>query len=160
MSETDSQAAATPGNRMLAIKKIYTKDLSFETPNSPAIFLEAWDPQVEVRLRTHVNAITESDSEVVLKLTLTVQLGKRTAYLLEVFQAGIFEVSGYAEAELEDVLAGVCPQILFPYLRETVSDVVTRGGFPPFILAPMNLEAQFAHQKERRAVASAGGPSH
>ena len=160
MSETDSQAAATPGNRMLAIKKIYTKDLSFETPNSPAIFLEAWDPQVEVRLRTHVNAITESDSEVVLKLTLTVQLGKRTAYLLEVFQAGIFEVSGYAEAELEDVLAGVCPQILFPYLRETVSDVVTRGGFPPFILAPMNLEAQFAHQKERRAAASAGGPSH
>lgn len=160
MSETDNEVQAAPGNRVLAIKKIYTKDLSFETPNSPEIFLDDWTPEVDVRMRTDVKAINDSDNEVVLNVTLTVRLGQRTAYLVEVHQAGIFEASGYREAELEEVLGGQCPQILFPYLRETISDVVTRGGFPPFIMAPMNLEAMFAHQKEQRAAASAGGPSH
>jgi len=160
MSETDNEVAAAPGNRVLAIKKIYTKDLSFETPNSPEIFLDDWKPEVDVRMRTDIKPINDSDSEVVLNVTLTVRLGQRTAYLVEVHQAGIFEASGYQEAELEEVLGGQCPQILFPYLRETISDVVTRGGFPPFIMAPMNLEAMFAHQKVQRAAASAGGPSH
>ena len=160
MSKTNSQAAAQASNRTFAIKKIYTKDLSFETPNSPDIFLEDWDPEVNVRMRTDVKPVQDNDSEVVLNVTLTVKLGQRTAYLIEVHQAGIFEASGYGEAELEEVLAGQCPQILFPYLRETISDVVTRGGFPPFIMAPMNLEAMFAQQKEQRTAATAGGQSH
>ena len=160
MSETEDEVAATPGNRMLAIKKIYTKDLSFETPNSPDIFLDDWAPEVDMRMRTDVKSIKDSDTEVVLNVTLTVRLGQRTAYLVEVHQAGIFEASGYEEPELEEVLGGQCAQILFPYLRETISDVVTRGGFPPFIMAPMNLEAMFARQKVQRAAASAGGPSH
>lgn len=161
MSETKTQAAATPGNHMLAIKKIYTKDLSFETPNSPDIFLDDWAPEVDIRMRTDVKPIKDNDSEVILNVTLTVRLGKRTAYLIEVHQAGIFEASGYDESELEEVLAGQCPQILYPYVRETISDVVTRGGFPPFIMAPMNLEAHYAFQKEKRAAAAqAGGQSH
>lgn len=160
MSETNTQATATAGNRTLAIKKIYTKDLSFETPNSPDIFLDEWTPEVDIRMRTDVKPVKDNDSEVVLNVTLTVKLGQRIAYLIEVHQAGIFEASGYGEAELEEVLGGQCPQILFPYLRETISDVVTRGGFPPFIMAPMNLEAMFVHQKEQRAAARAGGQSH
>jgi preprotein translocase subunit SecB len=123
--------------------------MSFETPNSPIIFHENWQPEVDLQIGNKVRQIKGADHEVALHITLTVKIGERTAYLVEVHQAGIFEARGFGTDELADVLGGYCPQVLYPYLRETVSDIVSRGGFPPFIMAPINFELMFAQHKEK-----------
>lgn len=146
--------------QQFAIQRIYVKDLSFEAPSSPAVFLEKWEPQVTIDLNSQAHRINESAYEVVLALTVTAKAGEKTAYLAEVQQAGIFSLTGFSEAEMGPVLGNHCPSILFPYAREVVSDLVTRGTFPQLVLNPINFDALYArHQQQAAATHKDEGPA-
>ena len=132
--------------KQFSIQKIYTKDLSFETPSSPKIFTEKWEPTVELNLSTQVQPLEQSLYEVALTITITVKSIEAIAYLVEVSQAGIFTLSGFTEEEMGPMLGSFCPNILFPYAREAVSDLVAKGGFPQLLLAPVNFDAMYAQQ--------------
>jgi len=132
------------------IQKVYVKDLSFETPNSPAIFNEDLQPTVNLQLANESRRIAENTYEVVLRLTVTVGTDDKTFYLAEVNQAGIFHIGGFPDSAIERMVATVCPNILFPFARELVSDLVTRGGFSQLLLAPVNFEALYAQQKQQQ----------
>lgn len=136
------------------IQRIYTRDISFETPNSPHIFTAKWEPQIEFNLRTSTQRIQENLFDVGLTVTVTVKLGEKTAYLVEVCQAGIFLVAGFGDEEMSPMLGIYCPNILFPYAREAVSDLVNRGGFPPMLLAPVNFDALYAQKMQERQAAT------
>jgi preprotein translocase subunit SecB len=136
-----------PPSGDFSIRKIYVKDLSFETPHSPAIFATEWKPDADVNLRTAVLALDPGEYEVTLSITVTVNVGERTAFLAEVAQSGIFHIVGLTQDELQPVVGAYCPAILYPYAREVVSDLVMRGGFPPFVLSPVNFDALFEHQR-------------
>jgi len=129
-----------------SIDKIYIKDLSLELPNAPQCFLEREQPQVEVQLRTAGAAVGEGVFNVVLTVTVTAKLGDKTQFLVEAAQGGIFQIRNVPEADLGPIVAIACPNILFPYARETVSDCVSRAGFPPVILQPVNFEALYQQQ--------------
>ncbi|MCX7096048.1 MAG: protein-export chaperone SecB [Methylobacter sp.] len=139
MSEENSAV-----EKQFSIQKIYTKDMSFETPNSPQIFTEKWEPSVDFNLGTHVMPLENSMFEIALKVTITVKNGESTAYLVEVNQAGIFSLSGFSDAEMGPMVGSFCPNILFPYAREAISDLVTKGGFPQMLLAPVNFDALYS----------------
>ncbi|MGZ5049825.1 MAG: protein-export chaperone SecB [Methylobacter sp.] len=135
--------------KQFSIQKIYTKDMSFETPNSPVVFTQKWEPTVDFNLGTNVLPLEDSMYEVALNVTITVKNGDTTAYLVEVIQAGIFALGGFTPEELGPMLGSFCPNILFPYARETISDLVTRGGFPQMILAPVNFDALYAQHLQQ-----------
>lgn len=135
--------------KQFIIQKIYVKDMSFETPNSPAIFTQDWKPEISLELNSQGTKVSEGVHEVVVSLTVTAKLGDSTAYLVEVQQAGIFTVQGFDEAELAPMLGAFCPGTLYPYARETVTDLVSRGGFPQLVLAPINFDALFAQQVQK-----------
>jgi preprotein translocase subunit SecB len=139
----------TTVEKQFAIQKIYTKDISFETPNSPKVFIEKWEPSVEFNLATQVQQLDEALMEVAIKLTITVKSGELVAYLVEVSQAGIFVLGGFSDDEMGGMVGSFCPNILFPYAREVVSDLVAKGGFPQFILAPVNFDALYAQQVQQ-----------
>jgi preprotein translocase subunit SecB len=130
--------------KQFAIQKIYTKDLSFETPNSPKVFMEKWEPVVDFNLSTRVETLDNNLYEVVLTTTITVKIAESTAYLVEVNQAGIFTIAGFTDQEMGPMVGSFCPNILFPYAREVVSDLVAKGGFPQLLLAPVNFDALYA----------------
>lgn len=139
---------------VFSIEKLYVKDLSLEVPNGPKVFLERENPQVNVQLRTDANPVDEGIFEVTLKVTVSAKLAdERTLFMVEVAQSGIFQIRNVPEGDLEAVMMIGCPNILFPYAREAVSDAVTRAGFQPVILAPVNFEALFQAQKQQRASA-------
>ena len=148
-------AAAEANQAQLNLQKIYTKDISFEVPNAPNVFQLQGQPAVELNLSQRVNTLAEGVYEVVLSVTVTCKIEENTAYLAEVHQAGIFGVSGFDAASQESVLATYCPNVLFPYVRQIVSDMVQGGGFPPLYLQPINFDAIFAEQLRRRAEAPA-----
>ncbi|NIR28004.1 MAG: protein-export chaperone SecB [Gammaproteobacteria bacterium] len=156
-------AAAEPQSGRFSIERIYVKDISFETPNSPTVFGMQWEPKVDLQVFNDAARLDEALYEVVLRITATVTVHDKTAFLAEVNQAGLFGISGIEdEAGLKAVLGGHCPGILFPYARETISDLVTRGGFPQFLLAPVNFDAVYARhlaeqQKEDGAAATPSG---
>lgn len=137
---------ANADNKQFAIQKIYVKDISFETPNTPAVFTEQWNPEVNLNLNSESKPIGENVYEVVMKLTVTAQQGENTAYLAEVQQAGVFTMAGFADEEIKPMLGAFCPNTLYPFARETVADLVQRGGFPPLLLAPINFDALYAQQ--------------
>jgi len=140
------------------IQKIYTKDISFETPNSPAIFTQTeWNPDVNVQLNSRATALEDNAHEVVLAVTVTVKLGDKTAYLAEVQQAAIFKIENFPAEQMGHVLGSFCPNILFPYVREAISDLVARGGFPQMLLAPVNFDAIYAQHMQQQAQAEAEG---
>lgn len=130
------------------IEKIYVKDLSVELPNSPQCFLEREAAQIEVQLGSSGAAVGEGTFEVSLTATVTAKVGDKTQFLVEVVQAGIFVIQHVPEADIEPIVAVACPNILFPYAREAVSDCVTRAGFPPVLLAPVNFEAVYRQRME------------
>lgn len=132
------------------IQRLYLKDLSFEAPNTPQTFTEEWKPEVELNLETRSNRIEEKLHEVVISITATVKTNKRTAFIVEIHFAGIFQISGLPDEQLRQMLGSFCPNILFPYAREVISDVVTRGGFPQLILAPVNFDALYAQHLENQ----------
>jgi len=146
--------ANTPPNTqqqpVFSIEKIYVKDLSLEIPNAPRIFLERESPEVNIQLHTKAERIDESMFESVLTATVTAKIKDKTMFLVEVQQAGIFQIRNIPDADMEPVLGIACPNIIFPYLRESVSDVVTRAGFHAVILNPVNFEALY-HQGKQQA---------
>ena len=134
-----------------SIQKIYTKDISFETPHSPGIFSTEWDPVVNMQLSSDSLKINEELTEVVLTVTITTKLGDKTAYLVEIHIAGVFLIKEFPQEMIDHMAATVCPNILFPFAREIVSDLVTRGGFPQLLLTPVNFEALYAQQQKEIA---------
>ena len=169
MSETpqgqDSQAAAAKGPEF-GLQRLYVKDLSFEAPHAPQVFTENWQPQVNVGLNTQVTPLGNDHLEVVLVVTVTVKSGEKTAYHVEVQQAGLFVARDVPEQDRGPLVGIVCPNILFPYAREVVSDLVSRGSFPQMLLAPVNFEGLYvqrmAQLREQAAQgdAPAAPPTH
>ena len=131
------------------IEKIYVKDLSLEIPHAPEVFLSGEQPQVDVQLHNEGGAIGEGLYQVVLTVTVTAKAGEKTLFLVEAAQAGIFQVRNVPESDLEPLLATACPNILFPYVREAVSDVIARAGFPPVYLAPVNFDAIYLQRMQQ-----------
>ncbi len=128
---------------VFSIEKIYVKDLSIEVPNAPQIFLERETPGIEVQIQSAAKAIGDGLFEVALTITVNAKEGDKAFFLVEVVKAGIFQIRNVPEQDMEPILAVACPNILFPYARETISDAVNRAGFPPVILAPVNFESLY-----------------
>ena len=144
--KTAAEQNAQPG---FGIEKLYVKDASIEVPNAPQIFTERTAPQVNVELGNAAQKLDEGVFEVAIKVTVTAKINDKTAFLVEVTQAGIFAIRNVPADNLEPILAVTCPNILFPYAREAVSDMVTRAGFAPVLLNPINFEALYVQQKEQ-----------
>lgn len=147
---TENTQANEP-SREFALQRIYIKDVSFETPNSPTIFTAEWKPESNLNLNSNVTKLDNDLFEVVLTVTVTTKLAEKTAYLVEVQQAGVFAIAGMEGPALEHAIGAFCPNILFPYAREAIDSLVVRGNFPPMHLAPINFEAVFAEAKKRQA---------
>jgi len=145
-------------DRQFMVHRIYTKDLSYESPNAPEIFRQEWQPNHELNLNTKVNKIEDDAYEVVLSVTVTTKIGDKTAVIVEVHQAGLFGVQGFPEPELGPLLGAYCPNLLFPYAREVVSDLVTKGSFPQLVLQPVNFDALFAQHQQKMADQIKGEP--
>jgi preprotein translocase subunit SecB len=138
------------------IEKIYVKDLSLEIPNAPQVFVQQAQPQLEVQIHTQGNRFAEGYFEVSVSATVTAKAGERTLFLAEAVQAGIFSVRNVGAEELDPLLGIGCPTILFPYLRETISDLITRGGFPPVLLAPVSFEGLYVQRLQEQSEAQRG----
>ena len=136
MSENKEQS-------QFALQRIYTKDISFEAPNSPAAFTKQWKPEVKLDLNTSGRKVDEQHYEVSVKITITAKNDDETAFLVELVQCGLFAVVNIPEQQLGAMLGAICPNILFPYLRENIDSLVVKGGFPAFMLAPINFEALY-----------------
>jgi preprotein translocase subunit SecB len=145
-----------PEQPSFTIEKLFVKDLSIEVPNAPKIYLERESPQVEIQMTNSANRIDEGYFEVVLQVTVTAKLGEKTVFLVESSQGGVFQIRNVPQNEMDMVLGITCPNILFPYLREVVSESVVRAGFAPVILNPVNFEAIFQAQREAKAGSPAG----
>ena len=158
----EDQVAASQENSeqdqqpVFGIEKIYVKDLSLEIPNAPQIFIQRESPQVSIELGNNVSMLEEGVFEVVITVTVTSKIEDKTVFLVEVAQAGIFQVRNVPAESLEMIAGVTCPNILFPYARQTVSDIVTRAGFPPVLLNPINFEALYAQQKQQQQVQQNG----
>lgn len=148
MAEEHNQEAAAaaenPTEQQFAVQRLYIKDLSFEAPMGAEAFTKQWQPAVNQELGNKVNKLDDNNYEVILTITITVKLGEETAFLIEVHQAGIFNITGLEEQQLAHVLNTMCPQILFPYAREAIDNVITKGSFPALMLPPINFDALFA----------------
>jgi len=132
-----------------AIQRIYVQDISLESPNSPQIFQQTWQPHVDVQLHVHSDKLAEDVYEVKLAITITTKVEEKTAFLAEIKQAGIFTLAGFPEPQLQHMLGSYCPTVLFPFARELVAELVVRGGFPPLYLAPINFDALYEQQKKQ-----------
>ena len=155
MAEENNNAAEEQQAPRFVIQKIYTKDVSFESPNSPEIFRDEWRPKLDLQLGNEYKQIDENTHEIILSVTVTAKVEDKTAFLVEVKQAGIFTLTGYTTDEMGPLVGSYCPNTLFPFVREVVSDLVTKGGFPQLVLAPVNFDAMYLHQKEQAQQAAA-----
>ena len=146
-------ADSLPGQASFQIEKIYIKDLSLEVPNAPQVFMEVENPQLEIQVRNEGMQFADGMFEVTVTVTVTARAGEKTVFLAEAAQAGIFSVRGVPAADLDPLLGIGCPTILYPYVREAISDLVMRAGFPAVVLAPVSFEQIYM---ERRQQAAAG----
>ncbi len=153
MMEQNEQENVQPG---FGIEKLYVKDLSVEVPNAPQIFLEREAPQVEIQLNTQGQLVGEDAYEVVLTVTVTAKLADKTVFLVEIGQGGVFRIVNVPKEQIEPLLAIACPNILFPYAREALSDAVIRAGFAPVILQPVNFESMYMARQQDEQQAAAG----
>lgn len=144
-----------PVQTHFSIQKIYVKDSSFESPTSPESFgFKQWEPKIELNINNAHTRLNDQMFEAVLTVTATVKQEDKTAFLIEVQQAGIFAITGFSDHDLSYLIGSQCMSILLPYAREAVSDMTTRGGFPPLMLAPVNFDALYQqHLKEEQAKA-------
>ncbi len=158
MSENNSQQPTGP---QFALQRIYLKDCSFEAPNTPVIFTQKWEPEVNVDLNAAGKKVEENVYEVVLSVTVTAKLGDKTAYLAEVQQGGIFVMAGMPEADIAALIHTQCANILFPYAREAISDLIGKGSFPQMLLSPVNFDALYAQhiQQQQAKQQGEGGES-
>lgn len=143
-------------NQQFAIQKIYLKDVSFESPNSPQAFTDGdWKPKINVQINSSNSVIAQDTYEVVLSVTVTANQNEKTAFLAEVKQAGIFTMAGFPEENLGGMVGAFCPESLFPYAREAISELISKGGFPQLLLAPVNFNALYMQQLEQNQAAAA-----
>ena len=158
MAEDNNQAAQGQNQQQLqfSLQRIYVKDISFESPNSPAVFQQPFKPKVGLDLNTTSEQVGEDLYEVVIKVTAQVSHADEgtTSFLVEVEQAGLFRIAGLEGEQLDHTLGAFCPNVLFPYARECIDNLVNRGSFPPLMLAPVNFEAMYAQKKQRQAEGS------
>ncbi len=158
MADTPSSTSVTPGNgqaggKQVLLQRIYIRDCSFESPRAPAVFASQFSPEVQVNMRSDINKLGEDNFEVVLTVTIEAQAESRSIFLVEIHQAGLFTISGFMEAELGAVLGSYCPNILFPYAREAVADLVQKGGMPALLLQPVNFDAIYMQSTAQAAAA-------
>ena len=146
--ETTPEQSNENAEPQFSIEKIYLKDVSFESPAAPAIFTEDWSPEINMELNSQANPVENGFYEVELNITVTAKNNETTGFLVEVKQCGIFSISGMDEANLNGMLGSFCPNILFPYAREAISDLVSKGGFPQLLLAPVNFDALYAQHMQ------------
>jgi len=143
-------------DKHISIAKVYIKDFSFESPQAPDIFKAGeWKPKTDLNLRSTHSVVTEDHHEVVLTITVDAKDGDKTIFLIELHQAGLFEVRGYEEEELNAITGSFCPNVLFPYARESISGIVQKGGFPEFVLQPINFDALYLQSRKQQADAAA-----
>ncbi len=147
MTDQQPQQQAQP---LFNIEKIYVKDLSVEVPNAPQIFLEREQPQIEMQINTHSGPVEQDIYQTELTITITAKIKDKSAFLVEVHQAGIFRIQNLPKEALEAALAIGCPNILFPYAREAVSSAVLSAGFPPLMLQPVNFELIYMQQQQAK----------
>lgn len=155
MADPTSAAPTTDGEPQVpsfAIERIYIKDLSLENPGAPQSFMLTEQPHVEVGMRTRGEQIASEQYEFVLTLTVTATVGGKTLFLIEASQAGVFLIKGFPPDQLQPVMAVNCPNVLFPYARETIADATMRAGFPPIHLSPINFDALYAEQMAQQQV--------
>lgn len=158
----NTDANAQQGNEnqpQFALQRIYTKDISFEAPGAPMIFQEQWQPKVSMDLNSSHSKVTENQYEVVVSLTITTKLADKVAYIVEVQQAGVFLVKNIDPKQMGHMIGAYCPGLLFPYAREAVDSLVTRGSFPALMLAPVNFDViyqQALQRKQQEAEGSQG----
>lgn len=160
MADQDQSTA----EKQIAIQKIYVKDFSFESPHTPDVFTRTdWSPKTNLNLRSSHKAGPENSHEVILTVTIEAKEDDQTFFLVELQQAGLFHISGYGEDEFKAIVGSYCPNILFPYARESVATIVSKGGFPEFLLQPINFDALYAQglaqaeaQEQGQPAASAG----
>lgn len=141
------------------IERIYLKDLSLEIPNAPQVYAERESPQIDINLHNEARGLDAGVFEVVLTATVTAKLKDKTAFLVEVAQAGIFQIRNVPQQELDKILGITCGNILFPYLRESISSVVARGGFPPFLLNHLSFEALYEQQRQQQQRQASAPPA-
>ena len=162
MSEENNNAAApaeAANGPAFTVEKIYVKDVSFESPNSPVIFNENVQPELQLNLNQKVQRLSDTAFEVVLGVTLTCKAGDKTAYVAEVEQAGVFGLVGLEPQAIDVLLGTQCPNILFPYVRSMISELVQAGGFPPFYLQPINFDGLYAETLRQRQQQQGEAPS-
>lgn len=155
-----SEQQKAPAGPQVIMQKFFLRDCSVEVPDAPLVFTREWKPQMDVQLNTDVQNVAEKTHQVTLAVTVTAKLDDKVAYLVEVQQSGIFVVQGFErEEEHRAVLGAYCPNVLFPYAREVVSDLTSKAGFPQFLLQPVNFDALFQeHMKQQ--VAGGGETAH
>jgi len=146
---SDAQSQQQPAT--FQIEKVYVKDLSLEIPHAPAVFTEQVQPEIQVQINTGAQQFGEGYYEVTVTATVTAKMGERTLFLAEAEQAGIFSIRNVPASDIGPLLGIACPTVIFPYLRETMSDVITRGGFPPLLLAPLSFEQLYLQQQQAQA---------
>lgn len=147
-----------PPQPAFGIQKVYVKDASVELPNAPGVFMQSQSPQIEVQLESSADRLDDTIFEVVVSVTVTAKHEDKTSFLVEVAQAGIFEISGVPEQDLGPIIGIACPNILFPYAREAVADLIGRAGFPALHLTPVNFEAMYVQKLQAEQEAQAGHP--
>jgi len=151
--QNNGAAAADESAPQFSLQRIYVRDLSFEAPKSPAIFRQQWEPSVGLDLNTKQKSLEGDFHEVVLTLSVTVKNADEVAFIAEVQQAGIFLIKNLDAASLSHTLGAFCPNILFPYAREALDSLVTRGSFPALMLSPVNFDALYAQELQRMQAA-------
>lgn len=150
------QAEGRAQEQQFSIQKLYLKDVSFESPNVPAVFADGeWQPEVNIQLNSSNKSIGQDTFEVDLKITVTAKQNKKTAFLVELTQSGIFTVAGFEQDNLRGMLGAFCPETLFPFAREAIAELVSKGGFPPLLLAPVNFNALYMQQAQQQQAAAA-----
>lgn len=140
----------TEEDKRISINKIYVKDLSFESPQAPSVFrTDEWKPKTDLNLRSSHSQIEDDLHEVLLSITIDAKDGDKTLFLVEVQQAGLFYIAGYEKEEFEAIIGSFCPNILFPYAREAIAGLIQKGGFPEFVLQPINFDALYVQSRQQ-----------
>jgi len=156
MTDETSAAPVADASREVILNQIYLKDCSYEAPNGPRIPTQEWNPKINVNMNTASNELGKDLREVVLTVTVEAKVGDATAFLVEVKQAGIFTLRNLAQEELRRTVSSLCPEILFPYVRAEVSNLIQKGGFPPFLLPPVSFDSLYLQSMKAQQEQQAG----
>jgi preprotein translocase subunit SecB len=150
----EEQPTPAPQKQLL-LQKIYVKDLSFESPKAPMVFTQNVAPQTQLNVRSSAQQVAPDTQEVTLTITVEAKDKDSTLFLAEVAQSGIFVIQGYSNEELSILIGSFCPNTLYPFAREAISELVSKGGFPPLLLQPLNFDAIYAQARQDRAARNA-----